>query len=54
MNYILKTPAGETLEFYILECAKVYQLIFGGTISDITSTQNSNTIINEKLNSDQA
>jgi putative heme iron utilization protein len=32
MNYFLIKPDGEVNGFYVLECAKVYQNIHGGTI----------------------
>lgn len=35
MNYILTTPTGEQMSFYILECAEIFQLAFGGDIKPI-------------------
>ena len=38
MDFILITPTGKILTFYIRECALCYQSIYGGTL--ITSTVN--------------
>ena len=35
MNYILTTPAGEQMSFYILECAEIFQWAFGGDIKPV-------------------
>lgn len=34
MRYTLITLTGKILQFYILDCAMVYQRIFGGVIID--------------------
>ncbi len=32
MNYVLITPSGDKHYFYLEECAKIFQHIFGGAI----------------------
>ena len=44
MNYILNTPTGEKMEFYILECAEIFRLAFGGEIVEISEPQTNNSL----------
>jgi hypothetical protein len=39
MNYILTTPNGEKMSFYILECAEIFRLAFGGVITPVTNQE---------------
>ncbi len=34
MNYVLITPNGRVMTFYILEVAQTYQTAYGGTLID--------------------
>lgn len=39
MNYTLTTPNGEKMSFYLLECAEIFRLAFGGTITPIVNQE---------------
>lgn len=35
MRYTLITATGKSMEFHILECAKLFQVVFGGVIEEV-------------------
>lgn len=42
MNYVLITSDKEQIYFYILSCAEIYQLAFGGEIVKIEEHESTN------------
>jgi hypothetical protein len=36
MNYVLITPNGRVVPFYLLSVAQTYQIAYGGTLIDTT------------------
>ena len=42
MNYVLTTSDKEQIYFYILECAEIYQLAFGGEIVKVEKYESKN------------
>lgn len=39
MNYTLTTDGGYKLSFYLFECAEIFRLAFGGTITPILNEE---------------